>query len=186
MKDLEYFMALDYTLIIETEKDFDDSKYLVAKYKELDGLEGIGETYEEAISDLELAKENWFQVNLKLGRNIPEPKSKIKHEPTKITLRLPYSLNLQVESYMASEGLSKNSAINLLISNGLAYQDRSKIETVIDKVYSAFSMSLLFIGGQTIKKDAKLIRNYDDLSLDMNSEYTSPSQSSIFRELIEV
>ncbi|QTQ09098.1 type II toxin-antitoxin system HicB family antitoxin [Macrococcoides canis] len=119
MKNLEYYMSLDYTMNIRTETDFDQSKYFIATFVELEGLEGTGNTIEAAINDLNDAKENWFKVNIDLNRNIPVPHTSIKNNPTKLTVRLPYTLNQQVEDYMNYEGISKNNAINSLISSGL-------------------------------------------------------------------
>lgn len=119
MNNLEYYMSLDYTMNIRTETDFDHSKYFIATFVELEGLEGTGNTIEAAINDLNDAKENWFKVNIDLNRNIPEPHTAIKNNPTKLTVRLSYTLNQQVEDYMNYEGISKNNAINSLISSGL-------------------------------------------------------------------
>ncbi|UOB21361.1 type II toxin-antitoxin system HicB family antitoxin [Macrococcus armenti] len=119
MKNLDYYMSLDYTMNIRTETDFDQSKYYIATFVELEGLEGSGDSIEAAINDLNAAKENWFKVNINLNRNIPEPHTSIKNTPTKLTVRLPYTLNQQVEDYMCYEGISKNNAINSLIASGL-------------------------------------------------------------------
>lgn len=119
MKDLEYFMNLNYNLEVKSMRDFDDSTYFVATYKELDGLEGVGETEEEAITDLKIAKEAWFEVSLDLGVNIPEPIESSPKESIKITYRMPYSLNYQLEKYSENEGISKNLAITLLLQKGL-------------------------------------------------------------------
>lgn len=73
MKNTKYYMGLKYNLEINVEIDFDDSEYYVAKYKELDGLIDTGETEIEAINDLMEIKEEWFEWNLELGKDIPEP-----------------------------------------------------------------------------------------------------------------
>ncbi|MCD8796415.1 type II toxin-antitoxin system HicB family antitoxin [Mammaliicoccus sciuri] len=73
MKNIKYYMNLKYNLEINVEIDFDDSEYYVAKYKELDGLIGTGETEIEAINDLMEIKEEWFEWNLELGKYISEP-----------------------------------------------------------------------------------------------------------------
>lgn len=43
-ENLEYYMGLPYNMEIIPMKDYDNSIYYVARYKELDGLEGVGET----------------------------------------------------------------------------------------------------------------------------------------------
>ena len=73
MKDLQYYLSLNYKVEITPDEDFDGSTYYIAKYKELDGLIGTGNSSEDALKDLEMAKEGWFDLNLELGRVIPEP-----------------------------------------------------------------------------------------------------------------
>lgn len=72
-KSISHYMNLDYTLIIESKLDFDNSLYYVARYKELDGLEGVGSTEKDAINDLLEIKEDWFKMSLNINASIPEP-----------------------------------------------------------------------------------------------------------------
>ncbi|WP_411843755.1 type II toxin-antitoxin system HicB family antitoxin [Salinicoccus sp. HZC-1] len=55
-------------------QDVDASEYFVAYFEELKGLEGIGDTLEESIEDLNAAKETWFEKMLGNRFKIPLPK----------------------------------------------------------------------------------------------------------------
>lgn len=112
-------MNLNYKLSVIPKKDFDGSEYFVAFYEELKGLEGSGDTQVEAIEDLDLAKEVWFQVMLENNNEIPLPGVYEPQQPVKMTYRIPVSLNEQIEAYMKREGVSKNQAINLLVSKSI-------------------------------------------------------------------
>ena len=119
MKTVDEYMNLNYKLSVVPKKDFDGSEYFVAFYEELKGLEGTGDTKIEAIEDLDMAKEVWFQIMLENNNEIPLPGDYEQQKPVKMTYRIPVSLNEEIESYMKREGVSKNQAINLLVSKSL-------------------------------------------------------------------
>lgn len=119
MKTVDEYMNLNYKLSVVPKKDFDGSEYFVAFYEELKGLEGTGDTKIEAIEDLDMAKEVWFQIMLENNNEIPLPGDYEQQKPVKMTYRIPVSLNEEIESYMKREGVSKNQAINLLVSKSI-------------------------------------------------------------------
>ena len=124
MKTVDDYMNLNYKLSVIPKKDFDGAEYFVAMYEELKGLEGVGDTKIEAIEDLDIAKEIWFQTMMENEDEIPMPRNYDEQKPIKMTYRIPVSLNDEIEAYMKREGVSKNQAINLLISKSL-YEERS-------------------------------------------------------------
>ncbi|MCC3737451.1 type II toxin-antitoxin system HicB family antitoxin [Staphylococcus hominis] len=136
MKNLEYYMSLPYNMEIIPMKDYDNSIYYVARYKELEGLEGVGETPKEAFMDLEEIKEDWFKLSIELGVIIPEPIENTTEESIKLTYRAPKSINFQLEKFSKSEGISKNSAITMLLQKGL-------YETSFEKISNEFSYGLV-------------------------------------------
>lgn len=71
-KDLDYYMALPYTLQVRLYQDEDES-YFVAKVLELEGLVAHGDTVEEAHKTLREAMRLYFEVKLEHGDPIPEP-----------------------------------------------------------------------------------------------------------------
>jgi predicted RNase H-like HicB family nuclease len=67
-KDINYYLSLEYTLITS----FDEGAW-AALYLELPGAIGAGDTREEAIAELEAAKEVWLESCIMDGLVIPEP-----------------------------------------------------------------------------------------------------------------
>lgn len=126
MKTVDEYMNLNYKLSVVPKKDFDGSEYFVAFYEELKGLEGTGDTKIEAIEDLDMAKEVWFQIMLENNNEIPLPGDYEQQKPVKMTYRIPVSLNEEIESYMKREGVSKNQAINLLVSKSIQVEQGIK------------------------------------------------------------
>lgn len=77
-RDLEYYMGLNYNVIIEkvdSEKDPENGQYLTALIAELPGLKAEGKTHEELLIDLEIIKRFYFEFCIKHGKPIPEPGS---------------------------------------------------------------------------------------------------------------
>jgi len=126
MKTVDEYMNLNYKLSVVPKKDFDGSEYFVAFYEELKGLEGTGDTKIGAIEDLDMAKEVWFQIMLENNNEIPLPGDYEQQKPVKMTYRIPVSLNEEIESYMKREGVSKNQAINLLVSKSIQEEQSIK------------------------------------------------------------
>ncbi|MCD2138757.1 type II toxin-antitoxin system HicB family antitoxin [Salinicoccus halitifaciens] len=75
MKTVDDYMNLNYKLSVSPRIDFDGTKYYVAMYEELKGLEGVGGDKIEAVEDLEIGKEIWLQTMLENGEEIPLPKN---------------------------------------------------------------------------------------------------------------
>ncbi|WP_017548141.1 type II toxin-antitoxin system HicB family antitoxin [Salinicoccus carnicancri] len=119
MRTVNDYMKMNYKLSVVPKQDFDASEYFVAYFEELKGLEGVGDTIEESIADLNIAKEIWFEKMLENEFDIPFPKSYEEQKPVKITYRIPTSINEDIEKYMKEEGVSKNQAINLLVAQSL-------------------------------------------------------------------
>lgn len=51
MKNSNYYMNLDYKVIITPDTHFDGSTYFIAEYGELEGLIGTGENEFDALND---------------------------------------------------------------------------------------------------------------------------------------
>lgn len=57
----------------------DRDKSFVAEVPELPGCFSDGQTYEEAVANVQIIMEEWIETAKKLGRDIPEPKGKLKY-----------------------------------------------------------------------------------------------------------
>ena len=69
-------MNYKYEIIIYWSED--DNSYLV-EVPELDGCKSDGQTYQEAISNVELIISEWIETAKLIGRKIPKPKGKLMY-----------------------------------------------------------------------------------------------------------
>jgi predicted RNase H-like HicB family nuclease len=65
-----------YEIIIYWSKD--DDAY-IAEVPELSGCMADGETYYEALENVETIIDEWIETAVQLGRNIPQPKGKLMY-----------------------------------------------------------------------------------------------------------
>ena len=106
MKNVEYYMSLPYTIIIEPTKD-ESGFYYVGRIMEFDGCTADGETKEEAIQSLNEAMELWIETKTANGFAVPEPMQESKASG-KFTLRIPKSLHQRLTMEASKEGISLN------------------------------------------------------------------------------
>jgi len=57
----------------------DDDQSFIAEVPELAGCMADGATYREALQNAEQIIEEWVETAVSLGRNIPEPKGKLRY-----------------------------------------------------------------------------------------------------------
>jgi len=55
----------------------DDDDGYIADIPDLDGCSAFGETPEQALADVELAKAAWLEVARETGRAVPEPRPRL-------------------------------------------------------------------------------------------------------------
>lgn len=55
----------------------DEDKAFIAEVPELPGCAADGETYQEALSNVEVIIEEWIETAQSLGRAIPEPRGRL-------------------------------------------------------------------------------------------------------------
>lgn len=110
MKNLKYYLKLDYTIRL---KQNEDGSFF-AEIEELPGCMSEGDTKEEAFKMIEDAKKAWIEVALKRKINVPEPE---KDEFSgKLNVRMPKFLHRKLSYKAREEGIS----LNTLISTTLA------------------------------------------------------------------
>jgi predicted RNase H-like HicB family nuclease len=54
-----------------------EDEAFIAEVPELPGCAADGETYQEALSDVEVIIEEWIETAQSLGRSIPEPRGRL-------------------------------------------------------------------------------------------------------------
>ena len=67
-------MILRYEIILYWSEE---DKAFIAEVPELPGCAADGETYQEAVQNVEIIMEEWIETAKDLGREIPEPKQRL-------------------------------------------------------------------------------------------------------------
>ncbi len=81
----------------------------IAEVEELKGCSAFAETPEEALKEIEIAKNLWIETALKHGKPIPKPKHKTSTEPKKrFNVIFPESLLHDVDEYRGKHGLKRS------------------------------------------------------------------------------
>jgi len=104
-KDLEYYTALPYTIILE-QWDDGSGPYWVARVAELPHCLIHGNTPEEAVREIEDVKNDWIKSNMRRGLPIPEPRP--RQYSGQIRLRITPSLHKLLAYRAETEGMSLN------------------------------------------------------------------------------
>jgi len=89
---------------------------------DIPAVESLGTTPEEAVADLEDAREEWFAFAQAKGIHIPKPDAAFSQRVDyngRVTLRMPRSLHQQVAQKAALEGVSLNSFLNSAIERAV-------------------------------------------------------------------
>lgn len=118
-KDLEYYMALPYT--IELVKDPDEPDWFV-RVKELSGCMSQGATPDEAISMIREAQELWLEGMLEMGRPIPEPAEPFPDYSGKFVVRVPQSLHRKLAEQAEQDGVSLNAFVTAALAEAVGYR----------------------------------------------------------------
>ena len=106
MKNIEYYMSLPYTSILEPVHD-ESGYYYVGRIMEFDGCMADGESKEEALQSLNEAMALWIETKLANGFDVPEPVKETKASG-KFTLRIPKTLHQRLTIEAKKEGISLN------------------------------------------------------------------------------
>jgi predicted RNase H-like HicB family nuclease len=114
MKDLQYYMKLQYPFILEQDED----KSYFIQFPDLPGCMTCGENIEQTLEMGANAKKSWIESALTNGDFIPEPKATIDY-PDNFKLRLPKTLYRQLSENASAEGISMNQYCLYLLSNSL-------------------------------------------------------------------
>lgn len=115
MKDLNYYMGLDYK--IEIIPDNEEGGYAL-RCPELSGCVTCAENIQEGIKMLEDAKKCWFIACLEDGIKIPEPKNTEEYSG-QFKLRMPKSLHRELAERSKKEGISMNQYCVYLLSHNI-------------------------------------------------------------------
>lgn len=119
MKTLEYYLGLPYTVVLRRDEDGD----YVARVDELQGCSAHGATPEEAISNLNEARELWISDCLENGDPVPEPVD-LGHLPSgKWLQRVPRSLHRKLARLARNEGVSLNQLVTSILAEAAGFRN---------------------------------------------------------------
>jgi predicted RNase H-like HicB family nuclease len=105
IKDLKYYMSLDYDIAVR-ELEENEGGGILAYYVDLPFIMGDGETKERAIKDVKSAFESYVIVSLKYQDRILEPKSAQKSKRVNITI--PSDLLNKIDDYTKNNHISRS------------------------------------------------------------------------------
>ncbi len=104
----------------------DEDGGFIAIVPELSGLSAFGETQEEAVAELQVAAEAYLESLREAEETIPAPE-KIVPFSGQIRVRMPRSLHARLSQASENEGVSLNTYIVSLLSEGRAQKQNSDL-----------------------------------------------------------
>ena len=130
MKTIKDYKKLNYRMDFEFEPE--DGVYVV-KFPELPGCIAHGETPQKALKEAIAVKNEWLQVALESGWDLPEPE-KPSEVSGRITFRPPKYLHEKILRRSKTEGTSINQLLISFIAEGLERRKSIDMtETLIDQ-----------------------------------------------------
>ena len=129
----EFYLKLPYTTVVEYAEDQDI--YYVTRILELDGLIMIGDTPEEAVTELETVKKEWIESYLELGNKMPKPLKSRKFSG-QYRIRMEPSLHESLVLLAEIEGVSLNQFMVTRLAQAAGeklYEEKDKTKNRIPK-----------------------------------------------------
>ena len=111
-QSLDYYLKLSYPITFYPDPD---GGY-VAEIKDLNGCLTHGETIEEAVTNINEARQLWIETAYEYGDAIPLPSSESEYSG-KLMLRMPKGLHQRLATLAKSEGVSLNQYLLFLLSS---------------------------------------------------------------------
>lgn len=112
VKDLEYYMKLPYTYIVNPEEDNDGSLIYVASVIEIPHILGDGKTPEQALKTLDIHMRMAIKSYLEDGLPIPEPQTKYSGN---LNIRVDPELHARLAKEAAVYDMSLNKYASLIL-----------------------------------------------------------------------
>ena len=143
-KSLKYYKSLNHPITLETYTE-DGKVHYSLEIPDLPGCGAHGQSFDEALTNLQDGKELWIKESLKRGLPVPEPVSEDDFSG-KFLLRIPTKLHMFLSKQAKTHNLSLNQYVKSVLESAslLEYQEeRAKkrddkllgaIETLTKKV----------------------------------------------------
>lgn len=132
-RDIKAHVKRDYPIKLRALSAEDGGGWL-AEIPDLPGCMSDGETKEEALHNLDDAKETWIRTAVKRGLGVPSPSETEETYSGRLTLRLPRTLHRRLAELAEAEGSSLNQFIlsMLAFESGALFSAREEKAAVID------------------------------------------------------
>jgi predicted RNase H-like HicB family nuclease len=104
--NVKEYLERPYHIVIQHITD-ESGSYYFATVRELDGFMSHGDTYAEALENIQKAIKGWIETKLENGFSVPGPIDESQYSG-KFILRLPKSLHAQLALQAEQEGVSLN------------------------------------------------------------------------------
>lgn len=114
-KSLEYYLNLKYPVLLVPEPEGG----FTALIPDLEGCVSVGDTPEEALANVEEARQLWLETAYEHGDPIPLPSTEREYSG-RILVRMPKSLHRRLDEEASAEGVSLNQYIVSLLSEASA------------------------------------------------------------------
>ena len=115
MKDIQYYLALPYTVVLRRDEERD----YVARIEELPGCSTHGKSPQEALENLEEVKSAWIEDCLEQGDPIPEPATEEALPSGKWVQRVPRTLHRELVRLAKQEQVSLNQLVTSILSEAV-------------------------------------------------------------------
>lgn len=118
-KDLDYFLALPYTIeIVHSQRADTGAAYWFARVRELPGCMTEAESFESLDAQIQDAMATWLEDALADGEVIPEPRP-LQEYSGRFVVRLPRSLHRDLAQMADQEGVSLNTYITTVLARAV-------------------------------------------------------------------
>ncbi len=115
-KDLNYYLNLPYEAIVVKDKNFDDTFYYYAYYREYEYIKGTGENEAEAIADLKEAFKCALGEMLLDGEKIKEPRSS-ENKTKNYAITMKENIMHEIDEAARGLGISRSAFLTISAKN---------------------------------------------------------------------
>ena len=138
-KDLKYYLNLPYPVQL-TQQHEDGDEYWLAEIQDLPGCVSDGVTPDEAIQNVEDAKQLWIETQIEDGLEVPEP-TRADDYSGKFLVRMPKTLHQRLAEQAKKEGTSLNQHVIVLLSDGgSAIEQFQQVRGSVAQLHSKFDI----------------------------------------------
>lgn len=116
VRNLNHYLNLPYVAIVVKDKNFDDTFYYYAHYKEYEYIKGAGNNEAEAISDLKSAFKDALAQMLSDNEEIIEPKL-LSHKTKSYAITMKENIMQEIDAAAKELGISRSAFLAISAKN---------------------------------------------------------------------